>query len=142
MIAKIYRGTHEIGGTLLELKTDNTRILLDAGYPLFLDGLPIENEVAGYPVEELLRLKVLPEVEGLYRRDEPGFDAVIISHAHIDHYGLLKYIHPSIPVYLSPGTKKLIEISQMFGIVDQHEINARMFMMYEQFEIGDFRLKP
>jgi hypothetical protein len=33
MTAIIYRGTREIGGTLIELCTENTRILLDAGYP-------------------------------------------------------------------------------------------------------------
>ena len=142
MRVTIYRGTHEIGGTFLELKTDNTRILLDAGYPLFLDGLPIEKEVAEYPVEKLLDLKVIPRVDGLYSWDDPGFDAVVISHAHIDHYGLVKYIHPSIPIYMSPGSKKLIEVSQMFGIVDQYNINFVEFEMYKPFEIGDISIKP
>lgn len=32
----IYRGTKGIGGTLIEVATDNTRVLFDAGYPLFL----------------------------------------------------------------------------------------------------------
>ena len=42
----IHRGTHEIGGTLLEIKTAHTRLLIDAGYPLFLNGMPIEDDVA------------------------------------------------------------------------------------------------
>lgn len=33
----IYRGTKEIGGTLIEMRTSTTRILIDAGYPLFLN---------------------------------------------------------------------------------------------------------
>lgn len=32
----VYRVTKEIGGTLIEIKTQNTRILIDSGYPLFL----------------------------------------------------------------------------------------------------------
>ncbi len=30
----IYRGTHEIGGTCVELSTENTQILIDIGLPL------------------------------------------------------------------------------------------------------------
>jgi len=46
---------------------------------------------------------------------------IIISHAHLDHYGLLKYVHPDIPVYLSAGTKKLIEVTQLFKICEQYD---------------------
>lgn len=138
----IHRGTHEIGGTLIELKTARTRLLIDTGYPLFLNGLPIEDDVAKLPAEKLRELGVLPPIEGLYRWDEPSFDAVVISHAHIDHYGLLKYIHSNIPVYMSAGTKKLIEISQTFKIYDAYPINISVFNMYEPFKIGDFSVKP
>ncbi|NLL45700.1 MAG: MBL fold metallo-hydrolase, partial [Clostridiales bacterium] len=104
----IYRGTKEIGGTLVELKSGGSRILIDAGYPLFLNGMPIEDEVSTYPYNKLLELGVLPNIKGLYAWDSPEFDAVIISHAHIDHYGLLRYVNPAIPVYLSGGTRKII----------------------------------
>jgi len=101
----IYRGTKEIGGTLIEMKSTKTRILIDAGYPLFLNDNPIDDHIAGFPPEKLIELGVLPTIKGLYAWDDAGFDAVIISHAHLDHYGLLKYVNPSIPVYLSAGTK-------------------------------------
>ena len=106
----IYRGTKEIGGTLIEIKTAQTRLLVDAGYPLFLKGLPIDDSVAKLPAGKLLEQGVLPAIEGLYAWDEPAFDAVVISHAHIDHYGLLRYLHPDIPVWLSAGTQKIIEL--------------------------------
>ena len=127
MKAIIYRGTCEIGGTLIELSADGTRILLDAGYPLFLNGNPIEDGVLKLPPEELLKLGVLPLINGLYEWDSPSIDAVIISHAHLDHYGLLKYVHSDIPIYLSAGTKKLIEVSQLFKICEQYSLNARLF---------------
>ena len=84
----IYRGTHEIGGTLVELKSENSRILIDAGYPIFLNNQPIGDEVSSYSYDKLLEVGVLPHIKGLYSWDKPGFDAVVISHAHIDHYGL------------------------------------------------------
>ena len=142
MKAIIYRGTHEIGGTLIELCTDNTRLLLDAGYPLFLNGNPIDDKVAKLPPEELLKAGVLPPIDGLYQWDTPSFDGIIISHAHIDHYGLLRYVHPDIPVYLSAGTKALIEVSQIFKICEPYEFNAKLFKMYEPFTVGDFIIKP
>jgi glyoxylase-like metal-dependent hydrolase (beta-lactamase superfamily II) len=120
MKATIHRGAHEIGGTLIELNSGNSRLLLDAGYPLFLNGNPIEGDVAKLPHGELLNLGVLPKIDGLYKWDSPSFDGILISHAHLDHYGLLKFIHPDIPVYLSAGTLKLIEVTQifeLFGIV-------------------------
>ena len=103
MKVTIYRGSREIGGTLIEVRSSSTRILIDAGYPLFLNNEPIADDVAKRSYLELLALGVLPDIKGLYAWDQKGFDAVIISHAHIDHYGLLKFIHPSIPVYLSKG---------------------------------------
>ena len=137
----IHRGTHEIGGTLIEIKTSNTRLLIDSGYPLFLNNMPIKDNVAKLPKERLLELGVLPTIEGLYQWDRSSFDAIVISHAHIDHCGLLKYVNSDIPVYISTGTKKLIEISQIFKICDDYPINTRVFKMYEPFGIGDFLIK-
>jgi len=142
MNAVIYRGTREIGGTLIELTSGKSGLLLDAGYPLFLNGNPIDDKVAKRPPDELLRLGVLPSIKGLYKWDSPSIDGVIISHAHLDHYGLLKYVHPDIPIFLSHGTKTLIEVSQKFQICDAYPINARLFEMYKPFEVGSFTIKP
>lgn len=138
----IYRGTKEIGGTLVELKTGDSRILIDAGYPLFLNNKPIEDAISLYPYDKLLEVGVLPDIKGLYGWDLPGFDAVIISHAHIDHYGLLHYIHPTIPVYLSKGTRKIIDISALFMLSAQPPTGACEFTMYKPFQIGVFRIMP
>jgi ribonuclease J len=138
----IYRGTKEIGGTLIEIKTHTTRILIDAGYPLFLHNEPISDDIAKLPHMELLKLGVLPKIEGLYAWDDADFDAVLISHAHIDHYGLLKYINPAVPVYISAGTEKLIQISERFKICDGFDSESRRFEMYQPFQIGDIKIKP
>ena len=79
MNAVIYRGTQEIGGTLIELENGKSRLLLDAGYPLFLNGNPIDDKVAKQPPNELLKLGVLPAIQGLYKWDLPSIDGIIIS---------------------------------------------------------------
>ena len=142
MNINIYRGTREIGGTLIEIKTLSTRILIDAGYPLFLNSEPISDDIAKLTHTDLLALGVLPSIEGLYAWDTPNFNAVLISHAHIDHYGLLKYINPAIPVYMSAGTYTLIRVSQCFQITDRFELEVRKFNMYIPFQIGDINVKP
>lgn len=138
----IYRGTHEIGGSLIELMSNKRRILLDAGYPLFLQGMPIEQGLEKMPPDRLLDLGVLPAIEGLYFWDEPAFDAIIISHAHIDHYGLIPFINSQIPIYMSLGTKTIIELSQRFKICERYEINSKIFKMYEEFSVAGFSIKP
>lgn len=138
----IHRGTAEVGGTMIELNSGKTRILLDAGYPLFYRGELIADERAKKPYQELLELGVIPKVKGLYRWDDPEFDAVLISHAHSDHFGLLRYIHPSIPVYLSETTDKLIDRSLAFPIRGYSRRDRRLIKMYEPFSIGDFTVKP
>ena len=138
----IYRGTQEVGGTMIELKSGKSRILLDAGYPLFYHGEVIDDAWIGKPYEELLELGVIPRVKGLYRRDRPEFDGVLISHAHSDHFGLLKYIHSGIPVYLSEVTDKLIEMNLRFPVPDYSRRDRRIIPMYETFSIGDFLIKP
>jgi ribonuclease J len=158
----IYRGTREVGGTMIEIKSKNTRILLDAGYPLFYKGEVIDEAWSKRPCRELVDLGVVPKVKGLYRwedrelyrwenREEkpadgqdckPTFDAVLISHAHSDHFGLLRYVHPGIPVYLSEITDKLIEMNLSFPIPDYRRRDRRIIRMYEPFSIGDFTIKP
>ena len=138
----IYRGTHEVGGTMIEIITRNTRILLDAGYPLFFHNQVIDDELAKRPYHELLELEIIPKVKGLYYWEKPEFDAVLISHAHSDHFGLLKYVHPDIPIYLSVTTDKLIEMNLAFPIPDYSHRKRRMINMYEFFSIGDVAIKP
>ncbi|HML37064.1 MAG TPA: MBL fold metallo-hydrolase [Bacillota bacterium] len=138
----IYRGTEEVGGTMIEMKSKNTKILVDAGYPLFYNGNVIDDEWAGKPYKELLELGVIRPVQGLYRWDKPDFDAVLISHAHSDHFGMLRFIHPDIPIYLSEVTNKLIELNMSFTIHDYSRRDRRFVRMYEPFSIGDFTIKP
>ena len=113
----IHRGTQEIGGSCVELKTDKTRILIDFGQPL-----DEEIKKPSYP-------KILP-------------DAVLISHSHMDHYGLLGHINPDIPVYMSQGAKELIEVSNIFTPNKTGKINARIVKPKKPFVVGDMTVTP
>jgi len=112
----IHRGTQEIGGSCVELFDKETRILLDFGLPLITaDQKPFDSKVlVGKTVDELKASGVLPNIKGLYRDDVKAIDAILLSHSHMDHYGLLNYVHPEIPIYMSKGADILVKISSIF----------------------------
>lgn len=116
----IHRGTHEIGGTCVEISTDTTRIILDLGMPLSdpqdktkrLKDFSLRNK----SVSELIGMGVLPKVSGLYYGvgDEKPVDAILLSHPHQDHYGLFPYVRRDIPVFLGEDTDKMLQASEVF----------------------------
>lgn len=141
---KIHRGTQEIGGSCVELWTDKTRILLDLGMPLVeKDGSEFSfNKYKKLDIPKLINKGVLPNIKGLYANDEPGINAVVITHPHADHYGLLDYIHEDIPVYMGEATHKLIELSNIFL---PQSINLKTVCYYkkdEPFNIADINITP
>jgi len=142
----IHRGTHEIGGSCVELcsNSEKTRIVIDVGMPLVTrDMLPFEwRHYKDLSQEQLLEQKVLPVVEGLYNHQKPSIAAVILSHAHQDHYGFIRFLHPDIPLYMSPGTKSLVEVSNIFLNTEVNLSQAQPFAMWQPFQVGDFTITP
>ena len=88
MRVNVFRGQNHIGGNIIEITTDKTRILLDVG--LELDDENIQ----------------LPDVEGLF--SDAAFDAVFISHYHGDHLGLAYYIDNRIPLYMGDASYRIV----------------------------------
>lgn len=140
----IHRGTAEIGGTCVEVFTANTRIVIDFGLPLVnAKKEPFDSKaLIGKSPEELRRLKILPSVSGLYKDEARSVDAILISHSHMDHYGLLRYAHPGIPIYMSEGAKMLIEVSDIFTPQKVGKINTRILDKRKKLVIGDFEITP
>lgn len=123
----IYRGAAEIGGTILEVTDGSTRIIIDAGLPLQSD----DPECDMYS---------LPKVKGLFSGDQPKIDAVIISHSHLDHYGLIPYIHNSIPIYMSVGTMVMVQLN----LKDKDSLDQKKICHFESekiFQVGSLEIK-
>jgi ribonuclease J len=116
MILTIHRGSKQIGGSCVELRSDSgARILLDVGMPLAQpDGSDWPRGTMTRPSEELRREGVLPDIDGLYADSSPAVSALVLSHAHLDHYGLAHHVHPGVPVYGSRGTIEMLRASKLF----------------------------
>jgi ribonuclease J len=117
-----YGGVNEIGGNKILIEDQDTRLFLDFGMSFSLanqyfdDFLP-PRKCNG--VLDLLEFGLLPDLKGLYRCDylahcdlptdsEPGFDGVLLSHAHIDHCAYVHYLREDIPLYCTQGAKDIM----------------------------------
>ena len=83
MRVKVHRGTKEIGGSCIELEAGGERLLLDLGLPL--DGDPED-------------ISVHPAIDGLDGQD--SLRALVLSHGHLDHWGLAHLAGKELPVAL------------------------------------------
>jgi len=139
---KIHRGTKEIGGSCVEIWTESTRIVVDFGMPLVnpdktqFDSRTIKNLL----VKELISKGVLPDIKGLYEKS--GNTALILSHAHQDHFGLIKYVNEKCKIYLGKATQKLIEITNTFTNQDWEISNSQHFESGKPFVVGDIEVTP
>jgi len=115
---QIHRGQHEIGGMCIEVAAhDGTRILLDLGMPLQApDGGDFPWGTPQRPTEELIAEGVLVDVPGVFPHDPaaPDVAAIVLTHSHLDHYGLAHHAHPAIPVYGSRGTLAILDVGRVF----------------------------
>ncbi len=140
----IHRGTKEIGGSCVELQSPKARIIIDLGMPLVNDrNERFDNKIIeGKSISELVENRTLPKINGLYAGEQKEIDAVLISHPHQDHYGLLKYINPDIPVYLSKGSLALIQASDIFIPTKTNIQSSITFKMWKPFDINDLTITP
>jgi len=113
----IHRGAQEIGGTCIQISTEKTTILLDLGLPLSAESRNLD--VASFRPE-----------------------AVLISHPHQDHFGLIDALDPSVRVYVGELGKRLIDAPR---ILLGKTLSANQFHYFknrQHFVVGDFTITP
>lgn len=143
---EIHRGQHEIGGMCIEVVADDgTRILLDLGMPLYdQNHADYPRDSAQRPRSELVEGGVLLPIPGLYADDPtaPGVAAIILTHSHIDHYGLAHHAHPAIPVYGSRGTVAILDVGRVFFPDAASPADLRTLPDGEPLVIRSMRITP
>ncbi len=123
----IHRGSRQIGGSCVELKSGGKRLLLDLGLPLDAEG---NGE------------KYLPDVKGLDGSD-PSLLGILISHPHLDHHGLLCHVSRDIPVGIGSGARKILEAAAPFMPFDcPPPAPGWDYKSEKSFDIGPFTITP
>ena len=113
----IHRGTQEIGGSCVQLTSEGCSLLLDAGLPL-------------------------GETQSQINLSEIDFDAVLVSHPHQDHYGLIDKLDPSVPLYIGQIASQVIAAARIFTGKEPLKNNFQHFKAWVPFKIGPFRITP
>ena len=121
----IHRGTQEVGGTCIEIESQGERIVLDVGLPL----------------EATDSIESLPQVEGFQEWHE-GLLAVVISHPHLDHYGLARYLLSGTQMIMGAATERILKAAMLFTPVGVEFKNVLHLKSGKPLSIGPFTITP
>jgi ribonuclease J len=117
---RIHRGAHEVGGNCVEIEAnDGSRIALDLGRPLW--AAPADNVA-------------MPSFGG-------PLLAVLISHPHLDHYGLVDGL-TDVPVYIGRDAAAILEAAAFFSPITRPIRAAGHLRDREPLSIGPFTVTP
>lgn len=119
----VHRAADQIGGNCIELELDGRRLLLDAGSPLDAGDTPPEQQVPS-------TLDLGAAMEG-----------VVVSHPHLDHYGLLRGLPSHWPVWTGGASAALMRLTTRLAGADLAQ-TIHTFTSFEAFEVGPFTITP
>jgi ribonuclease J len=150
-----YGGTNEIGGNKILLQDGDTKIFLDFGVSFgaeaeYFGGAISPRKVNG--IGDYLEFGILPRLEGLYAQDEikqtgipsrsPEYQAIIVSHAHADHVGYVKFLDKAIPVYCGETSKIILTAQSESGSSDLNPSFLRCFRTGDSIKTDNVETKP
>jgi len=122
----IHRGTKQIGGTCVEVEASGSRIVVDLGLPL--------DAVEADPA-------LVPQISGL-REHDPSLLAIVLSHGHRDHWGLVPKVRPDIPIVMGKATERIMRAAADF-VPDAFAPNAwKHLESGKPLQIGPFTITP
>lgn len=112
-------GALEIGGSSILLQLDGKKILLDSG------------------IRQGGNQDPLPNFKAI--QDAGGLDAIIISHAHLDHIGSLPLIskeYPAARIYMNPMTRDLVRVQlyDSLKIMKNREVEIPLYAEQDVIE--------
>ena len=122
----IHRGTHEIGGTCVEMEAGGKRIVLDIGLPLDIDD---PEEVPLYPIAG-------------FAAPDPSLLGVFISHPHRDHYGLAHRLPNQTTFLIGKAAESILAAADLFTGAGLKLQNVIHLADHQPVRLGPFTLTP
>ena len=127
MRVRIHRGAHEIGGSCVEVESGGDRLVLDIGTPL--------EPISDGP-------DALPSVPGLTQDGDDSIVGLLISHPHQDHYGLVNYVRPGIPIYTGQAASAVLGAARFFSPASADLSPAGHLSHRRPMKMGSFTVTP
>lgn len=123
----IHRGTHQIGGCVTEISTDNSKVFIDFGSDL----------------PNSLNADLPKMIKGL-TLDDNTERALFLTHYHGDHVGRLNEIKTDIPIYMGKTAKELFK---NYAVRIKSDIAEKIdeihtFLPLEKITVGDITVTP
>lgn len=152
-----FGGVNEIGGNKILLQDKDTKIFFDFGLSFakgnsYYTGFLSARKICG--AADDLELGIIPRIKGLYSQESlaftgmkyspPEYDAIILSHAHMDHCSHLQYIDEGIQVYCGETTLRIIE-SFKPGEKEQEALGLHPYKTFrtgQKIKIGSIEIEP
>ena len=137
-------GVNDIGGNKFLVEDKGTKVFMDFGMSFSQEGQFFSqflNARTSNSLNDLFELGILPKIKGLYRRDyakhmdfdgteDTEIDAVLLTHAHVDHCAYIPYLRPDIPIYCSEESKLIMQNFDETGS-DQYLTLKEKFRIHE-----------
>ncbi|RLA94864.1 MAG: MBL fold metallo-hydrolase [Deltaproteobacteria bacterium] len=130
MKIKIHRGAREVGGSCVEISGKLSTILVDLGLPL------------DFNREETTESYLPDSVRSLFHHSGKSITGVLLSHPHLDHYGLAGELPPDTPVYCGRASWDLMKATVQFSLNNYSLPEVRHFNDREKFKLGEFTITP
>lgn len=123
----IHRGTHQIGGCVTEISTDNSKVFIDFGSDL----------------PNSLNADLPKMIKGL-TVDDNTERALFLTHYHGDHVGRLNDIKTDIPIYMGKTAKELFKNYAVRIKIDiaKKIDEIHTFSPLEKITVGDIIVTP
>ena len=97
-------------------------------------GLPLDAPADGHE-------HLLPDVPG-FREHDDSLLGVVISHPHMDHFGLARHVRPDVPVYIGEDAHRILTAASAYVPNGQAFADPRFIKHETPLEIGPFRVTP
>ncbi|KLU61956.1 ribonuclease J 2 [Peptococcaceae bacterium CEB3] len=141
----LHGGVNVIGGTKLHLTSGTDELIFDFG-ATYEPGKGRFDQVLtvrpGRETEDSRAAGVIPNLSYLYSPTPSKHVAVFVSHFHLDHVGMLSYLDPSVPVYLSQPSFNLLRQLEVVGEGIGTHRDLRVFPYGEWIDFGRLKVLP
>ncbi len=146
MHVTIHRGSREVGGSCVEVRSGDDRLIIDLGVPL------VEKNGATFDLkgksnmtgQALVSSGILPDIPGLYHWDlnPQKVNGLLLSHCHMDHCGFIDHVTHEIPVFSGEATQRILEVNSFFTPFAGARKITNYLIHGQLFTCGRFRITP